>query len=62
MVGDQYIMGPGGPVGINLVAVGYVLDSSEVDDRLYFIRKIKQFTGEKINKMLESLDNGKTGS
>lgn len=63
LVGDQYIMGPAGPVGMNLLAVGYALDNlCEVDDKLYFVKRLKTFANAKVGKMLENIDDGKAGS
>ncbi len=63
LVGDQYIMGPAGPAGMNLLAVGYALDNlCEVDDKRYFVARLKAFANAKIGKMLENLEDGKTNT
>jgi len=56
-------MGFSGPVALDLIAVGYVLDNlyDEVDDKRYFIERIKYFISTKIAKMMESQD-GETNS
>lgn len=57
-------MGPGGPVSINLIAVGYALDNcyEEVDDKEYFIHRLKALVSSKIHQMIESSKDGKTRS
>jgi len=63
LVGDQYIMGPAGPVGINLLAVGYALDNlCEADNKLYFVERLKRFANAKVARMIEGVDDGKAGS
>ena len=55
-------MGPGGPVSINLIAVGYVLDNcyEEVDDKEYFISRLKSLVSSKIQNIIETSKDGKT--
>jgi len=54
-------MGSNGPICINLLAIGYVFDNiCEVDDRLYFINRLKTLTNAIIKKMNQS-DNNKNG-
>lgn len=54
-------MGPAGPIGMNLLAVGYALDNlCEVDDKLYFVKRLKLFANAKVGKMLEDVGDGKS--
>lgn len=62
LVGDQYIMGSVGPVGLNLVAIGYAFDNlfDEVIGKRYFIERLKVLSNTVINKTQESNNDGKT--
>lgn len=60
MCSDQFIVGSGGPIAINLVAVGYVLDNcfSEDIDKTDTIERIKQIASVVITMLHEEIRNG----
>lgn len=61
---DQFIVGAGGPVALNLIALGYVLDncfSGEID-KLDTIERVKVVATVVIGRLHEGMKHGKASS